>query len=362
MAIYSILNEGNGKRTFYVDLYCDGRRIRKAIGANRKEAKDVEAAMKTDILRGEFRFKRYKKILFEDFADEYIEYAKINKRSWIRDKQALKRLLPHFGDLLLSKISPRHIEDYKRERLKEVSPSTVNRELCCLRHMFNVATTLEKFDGENPVRKVKSLQVTEYEWKILKKEETKRLINVASESLKPILIVALNTGMRKGEILNLRWNDVDFSNYFIHLKNTKNNRSRKVPMNSLIAEALKKIKRESEFIFCNPKTKKRLSAVFYPFKQACKRASIEDLRFHDCRHTAGTYMVEGGIDLVTVMQILGHSDIKQTIKYCHPTPENKRRAVNILASVIEQDEREKADMPKSYERSEETITSLDSKN
>ena len=73
-------------------------------------------------------------------------------------------------------------------------------------------------------------------------------------------------------------------------------------------------------------------------------------------------MVEGGIDLVTVMQILGHSDIKQTIKYCHPTPENKRRAVNVLASVIEQDEREKADIPKSHERSEETITSLDSKN
>lgn len=90
-------------------------------------------------------------------------------------------------------------------------------------------------------------------------------------------------------------------------------------------------------MFYNPKTKNHITDVKTAFKAACRRTGIRDLRFHDLRHTAATYMVMDGVDLVTVAEILGHADIKMTMRYAHPTPENKRKAVNILASIHNQE-------------------------
>lgn len=84
----------------------------------------------------------------------------------------------------------------------------------------------------------------------------------------------------------------------------------------------------------HPKIKERIKDVKTTFKAACRREGIRDLRFHDLKHTAATYMVTGGVDLVTVAEILGHADIKMTMRYAHPTPENKRKAVNVLAAVF----------------------------
>jgi len=105
-------------------------------------------------------------------------------------------------------------------------------------------------------------------------------------------------------------------------------------MNALVVDTLRKVRHESDYVFCNPKTKERMADVKTAFKTACRRAKIRDLRFHDLRHTAATYMVTGGIDLVTVSEILGHADIKMTMRYAHPTPENRRKAVNVLTVVF----------------------------
>jgi len=334
MAIYKV------KDTWYIDFYVDGRRKRKAVGS-RKDAENALATVKADILRGEYRFKKDRKIRFEDFAKEYLDYAKINKRSWGRDDSSLKRLVPHFGDLLLSKISPHHIEEYKKSRLDDrINPSTINRELACLKHMFTIAERFGKFEGKNPVKEVNFLQERKRIMKILNKDEIGRLVDAAIGPIKPIIIMALNTAMRKGEILDLRWNDIDFIEHYIYLKKTKSNVMRKVPMNSIVSGMLKKIKREDDYVFTNPATGLRYSDIFHPFKAACEKAKIRDLRFHDLRHTAASLMVMGGVDLVTVKEILGHSTIEMTMRYAHPTPENKRKAVSVLVSVFEADEKE----------------------
>jgi integrase len=223
--------------------------------------------------------------------------------------------------------------------LTNVKPASVNRELACLKFMFSLAKKWKLVD-ENPVKEVKLFQEQKIEMHILDKDETDRLIHCSAHHLKPILIVALNTGMRKGEILNLRWNDIDFDRYFIFIRETKSGRSRKVPMNYLVLEALNSLKRESEYVFYNPETKKRIKDVKTAFKAACRRAGIKDLRFHDLRHTAATYMVTGGVDLVTVAEILGHTDIKMTMRYAHPTPENKRKAVNVLNAIFNHQNKE----------------------
>jgi integrase len=105
-------------------------------------------------------------------------------------------------------------------------------------------------------------------------------------------------------------------------------------MNTLVSETLKNIKRESDYVFCNPTTKERIKDVKTAFKAACRRGEISDLRFHDLRHTAATKMIEAGVDLVTVSKILGHSSIQMTMRYAHPTPENMQRAVGKLAEIF----------------------------
>ena len=330
MGIYSRLNN-NGKKIFYIDYYFHGKRIRESIGHNRKEAEDALAARKTDIRRGEYRFQKDHKIFFSDFALEYLKYAKINKKSWKRDQICIKNLLPYLGDLLLSRIAPSDIEAYKEDRLKKISPSTINRELACLRYMFTVAEQLGKFEGKNPVKEVKFLQSRQYVFKVLTAKEIKRLIDAAVEHLKPIIILALNTGMRRGELFNLRWSDVHFKDRFLFIKETKSNIMRKIPMNDLVIKTIKSIEKKSEFVFTSPRSGTRFRDIQYSFKRACEKAEINDCRFHDTRHTAATHMIQRGADIVTVSQILGHTDIKMTLKYCHPSDDSRLRAVDLLS-------------------------------
>jgi len=351
MGIYKV------KDSWYIDFYTDGRRVRKAVGS-RRDAENALAAVKADILRGEYRFKKDRKIRFEDFSKEYLEYAKINKRSWRRDESCLIRLLPFFKDMLLSKITPLHIEEYKKMRLDKVKPSTINRELTCLKHLFTVAERFRKFDEKNPVKEVKFFQERQYIMRILDKKEIERLIDASSGYLRSMVILTLNTGMRKGEILNLRWNDIDFIEDYIYIKQSKSNVTRKIPMNSVVRATLKGIKRENDFVFYSPKTGTRFTDFFRSFKSACRKAGINDLRFHDLRHTAATLMVMGRIDLVTVSQILGHATIQMTMKYAHPTPENKRRAVNVLVSMFEPEKKGKVVIKQSQEQYDDSATSL----
>ena len=353
MGVYKVGNK------YYIDLYADGRRVRRAIGSKR-DAENALSAVKADILRGEYRFKKDRKIRFEDFAREYLEYAKVNKKSWGRDESSLKRLLPFFGDCPLSKITVRHIEEYKRMRLDKVKSRTINRELASLKHVFTIAEKLGKFDGKNPVKQVKFFQERQYVMKILDREEINQLIDAATDHLKPILIIAVSTGMRKGEIFNLRWSDIDFVDHYIHIKETKSNVMREIPMNTIVAATLKNIERKSEFIFPSSWSKKHkhINDIFRLFKAACKKAGIEDLRFHDLRHTAATLMVTGGVPLVTVSQILGHATIHMTMKYAHPTPEDKRKAVNVLASIFEPRKEENVVINRSQEKIYDGTTSL----
>ncbi len=105
-------------------------------------------------------------------------------------------------------------------------------------------------------------------------------------------------------------------------------------MNAMVVDTLKKIKHESDCVFFNPKTKERIKDVKTALKAACRRAEIEYSRFHDLRHTAATHMLTRGVDFATIAEILGHADIRMIMRYAHPPPENRRKAVDILAGVI----------------------------
>ena len=332
MAIYKV--KGKKGDRWYVDFYNGGQRIRKVLGS-KKDAEDAEALLKVESLQGEVqRFKN--KMSFQDLCKEYLGYGRTNgKRSLERDKYSIKALMTHFEHLKINQINPMMIETYKRKRLEEKkSCATVNRELAALKHMFNLARKW-KLMRENPMHDVKLFKEEKYEMRILEKVEADLLIDAAVEHLKPIIIVALNSGMRKGEILNLSWNDIDFVKYTIHVKHTKSGKDRILPISSLIAEVLKGQDMSSKWIFPNPQRKDRaLKDISSSFKTAYKRCGIEKLRFHDLRHTAATWMVNAGIDLVTIKEILGHSTIQMTMVYCHSSQESKRKAIQELEKLF----------------------------
>jgi len=326
------------KGRWRIDGRCKGIRVRQIVGPSKRQAEERWTKIKADILRDPYDFRRKKpEVLFEDHAKEFLDlYSKQNKRSWKRDEISLNHLKEFFKSKNLSEITPDLIEKYRLKRRADgVSPSTINRELACLKTCFSKAVEWEKAE-RNPAAKIKKFHEPNAKERILTVEEMKRLLDAASPEIRPVLIIALNTGMRRGEILSLRWRDVDFVKGFILIEDSKSGRSRKVPMNGLVFETLRTMNRDREFVFENPETKTNVKDVKTAFKGACRRAEIKGVRFHDLRHTTASRMIEAGVDLVTVSKVLGHTTIQMTMRYCHPTPENMKNAVDKLSEVFKE--------------------------
>ena len=278
-----------------------------------------------------------KKLTFREFSKLYLDnYARLNKRSWRDDQYRLDaHMIPFFGASDLQEITPLDVEKYKASRLSSgVSKSTVNRELTILKKMFNLAIDWD-LAVQNPVIKVKlfSEKDTAKE-RILTAEEETRLLAECPGYLRPIINAALHTGMRRGEILNLRWAEVDLDKRLILVKRTKSGQDRLIPINESLLEVLADLKHSNssgELVFPNPATGKPYTEVKKSFKEACKRAGITDLRFHDLRHTFATRLVAAGVDIVTVRDLLGHFSIRVTQRYTHPGQSQKVAAVELLA-------------------------------
>ena len=323
---------------WYIDFTFNKKRIRQFGGYTKEQARNTLIKMKAEKLDEKRGYKKPAQpdIGFAEFAREFIEiYSKQNKKSWTRDEVSLKSLKPFFKGKTIQDIGPELIERYKAKRKTEVSPATVNRDLAFLKTMFNKAVEWGRLES-SPVKNVKKFKEPNSKERILGPDEMKRLIDVANNHLEPILIIALNTGMRRGEILSLKWENINLSKRCIHLEDSKSGKSRDIPMNGLVIEALSAIAQNSEYVFPNPRTGGPIEDIKTAFKTACKNAEIKGLRFHDLRHTAATRMVEAMVDLVTVSKILGHSSIQMTMRYAHPTPENMRRAVERLGEFYEQ--------------------------
>jgi len=156
--------------------------------------------------------------------------------------------------------------------------------------------------------------------------------------LRPIVVVALNTGMRRGEILGLKKACVDFQREVIYLEKTKTGKGRTVPMNATVRDELTALCHSaihSEYVFTNPKTGARLIDIKKSFTSACDDAKIVDFRFHDLRHTAATRMADAGADAFTIAEVPGQSDLKMTKRYTHALGDKKRRAVAGLSGYAE---------------------------
>lgn len=319
---------------WYIDYYLpDGRRKREVVGPADKITRSVaEKALKArigEIVQGKFNIEQTKKpVLFDKLLERYIEYAKNNYRAAFRVEVMRDVFLKHFGSRSLSQINSWHIEKYKSERKSQnMKPSTVNRELTILRRMFNLAVQWE-MTTVNPVKGVSFYKVTNERLKIYSMKDFKRLYDAAYPNLKPVLIAAIYTGMRLGELLNLKWQDVDFDKACIYVRDSKNFESRTLPMHPEVKQALSKYREESkgEHVF-KYKDKNSLGSSF---RKVLSNLEIKDLCFHSLRHTFASTLAMNGVDLTTIQELLGHKSIVMTKRYAHPTQEHKKQALSSL--------------------------------
>lgn len=330
----------------WVGEYTDrGKTKRVAFGkkgiVTKTMAKEMLKKMEQKVKLGQYDMLDSEIPTLKEFAPEYLRHVKdvVQKRSWYRDEYGSKYFLQLFGDKTLSEITPKDVDDYKTLRLRDdAKPATVNRELQIIRHLFNLAYRWRRFFGRNPVSESGLLEVHNQVERILTFQEQKRLLDSSLPYLRAILSCALNTGMRKSEILTLKWSNVDLDNNVITLEqiNTKTKTNRRIPINSFLRKLLLEQKLKSggsEYVFLNSDGNpyKRNDSIKRAYEGALMRAEIKDLRFHDLRHTVATRMIEAGASIVAVSRILGHSDIKMTMRYSHPDSSLKE-AVELLTN------------------------------
>ena len=336
MAIYK-----RGK-VWYVDFYYRGRRIRKSLGVvSKRLAEQIEADLKAKIAKGEFLgvFEE-KPVLFEDAVKIYLGYSKTHKSpsTYDREISRFRIILPHFQGKYLHEIIPKDIEAYISKRKEKVKPATINRELTVLKAMFN--KFIEWGDiKENPVKSVKLLKEPPGRVRYLTSDELSRFWEALKESpphFQALVKIAFYTGMRKSEILSLKWKNIDWKNRTIVVIETKNNERRVIPMNDEVYKVLLGLARHirSEYIFVNPETGKPYVCFKRAWRTLLKRAKIKDFRFHDLRHNFASYLVMSGTDIRAVQELLGHKTLRMTQRYSHLAPGHLRSAVENLQIIV----------------------------
>lgn len=311
---------------WYIDYYVNGKRVRELVGPNKYTAINAYSKRKSQLAEGRyFEIVKNENILLSEFFKIYLEnHSKVNKKSWISDEFRSKTLNKYFGNLLLTQITKLGVEKYKSDRAKVVSPATVNRELALLKNVFSKAIEWEKYHRHNPVSKVKQFREDNARLRFLSDDEIARLYEHCDGELAALIKFAVNTGMRRGEIMGLEWNDVDIQKGLIYIKESKAGKGRIVPMNETVKNLLLCLPRKmgSNRIFQSNHNEQ--------FKNRLKTANIQDVTFHTLRHTTASHLVMQGVDILTVSRILGHSDIKMTMRYAHLSQDFLSGAVRTL--------------------------------
>ncbi|GAB6083820.1 site-specific integrase [Desulfuromonas carbonis] len=285
-----------------------------------------------------------------ELADRYLEFvqgqkAAATKRGFIRELKA------EFGGVKLNSLSLAVVEGWQARLLSEPRPplkgeeeprppfavASVNRRLACLKHMLTKARDWDLIgkDTLDRLRRVKLPKEENRRSRFLSIEECQRLVAAAEPHLRPVLLFALNTGCRKGEILGLTWDRVDLAHGFITLDKTKSGERREIPINAPLRACLKGLVRrvDTNLVFYNPATGSRWHELKRSFATACRKAKIQDFRFHDLRHTFASHLVMAGVDLTTVSRLLGHASLTMTLRYSHLAPDHLKGAVDVLANL-----------------------------
>ena len=345
----AIRKRGDSWQIDYLDP--GGKRVRQSF-KTRKEATAELGKRVSLIAEGKYasmleRLKGYKSTLSE-LCQRYEENYQHQTSFKNGKNKYLCNFKEGFGEnRLLSTITYGEIETYRNQlRQKPVAANrngvkivrglrkdaSVNREMACLHHLFSKAVEWDMME-KSPLERMKSLKLKENNkrMRFLNEDEIKSLLNACAPHLKPIVETSILTGMRRGEILSLKWDQIRGG--FIYLEKTKTNEAREIPISDDLEAVFMDIRRREglrhEYVFTYQG--RRIEDNFSnAFRTAVKRARLVDFHFHDLRHTFASQVLLNGGTLKDVQEILGHKSMTMTLRYAHLTQESKKKAVNLL--------------------------------
>jgi len=321
--------------TWTIGYTVGGRRMREAIGSNRQMA---EAVLKKRIVEAiedrHFDKRNVGNTSFSEFAESYFGRCILVLKSTKTERVRVDYWKRIFGNRPLGQITAAELQDWQAKKRAINKPATVNRLMCRLRHMFNKAVEWGLLD-ESPMRRIRFLRENNSRLRYLSIDECGKLLNACrSDNMRGIVTAALHTGMRLGEILDLKFADLDFVSGVLTVRDSKNGDSRHIPMDSTMKALLKRTQpvANCDYVFPNA-VAKRWNYSQEPFRNVRKRAGLVDLHFHDLRHTfASQWMMNGG-DLYALRGILGHKSIAMTQRYAHLSPAYQRAMVDRMEAI-----------------------------
>ena len=324
----------------------NGRQVRKLVSPYKETAQKILAKVEVEIAEGKYLDKKeQKKVLFEDFAVQYFNsYVRMQNKNAGNQKKFIDALIREFKGMHLHQIDTLTIRNYLAKRAQTLRPSSVNKYLTMVKSMYNRAIEWGIWLKANPAAGIKKMPENNERYRWLTEEEQERLLSRCSGMARFIVMIALKTGMRWGEIINLKWQQTPNSNYIdfdsntivIHQSQSKTQRSRFIPLGAALRAALQQIPRytDSEYIFWNPAKKRQIRSISGSFKNALKKAGISDFKFHDLRHTFASQLVKSGVDLYVVQKLLGHSNPKMTQRYAHLHPAQLQMAIEVIDGKV----------------------------
>ena len=313
-------------------------------------AKEIETKWKAEA--AEFKhLGRRKPIKMSELWDKYIPWAKEHKKSWKEDKDRWElHIKEHLSDKLMSAVTARDVisvldsmKAKKTPKGTDYAPATIKQVLVLIKRLFNWAVMQEYYSGLNPAVTVKNPKVNNQVTACLTREEMQRLNLVLdtwkNERAALIVKFALYTGFRLGEVLSLKWDQVDFERKFVHLPDPKG-KAAYIPMSDEAMQTIRRAKEllpfpECEFVFPNSEGAKRVSfsKIWERIKDKAKLP--HNFRFHDLRHTFASYIASSGkVDSAILQRLLNHQSPQMTQRYAHLLDEAMRRGANVAGEVF----------------------------
>lgn len=301
--------------------------------SNKGEAEKRLVERRKEALEGVVPTAPIKPVSLEGLIARYLDYVS-NQKGFRTKKYHVQHLFRVLGNPPIHTLNVEVLDRYRITRQQEgVGPATINREMATLKHALTKAVSwkLIKKTIREDLREMGKLKEPGGRLRFLSHEEAAELLEGCRGMFKTLVTVALHTGMRRGEILSLKWDAVDILHGFIQVSQSKNGQPRTIPMNDTVKRALTGLRTRVDvpWVFHDeegkqlPNTRKR-------FELACKRAGIINFHFHDLRHTFASWLVMGGVPLPTVSELMGHQSIAMTMRYTHLSPKHRLGAVQSL--------------------------------
>lgn len=330
MAYIEKRTRASGKITYRVRIRLSGAPDLSETFPTRREAKEWSSKMEAEVRQGRyFGRKESKERTFAELIDRYLE-RECHSKSFSKYKLQLLWWKKHLSGYYLCHITPSVISEIKEQLLKEETPrktlrsqSTANRYLAALSGAFSIAVREWNWLKENPVSKINRYKEGKPRERFLTKEEIEKLLTVCKASksphLYPVTLFAICSGARKGEILGLKWKDLDFTRNTATFRDTKNGETRTIPLSPTLVSCLLEEKRKrviiSEYVFPSGDGKQP-ACIRGAWENAAQAAGLE-ICFHTLRHTAASHLTMGGASILEVGAVLGHKTLAMVKRYSH---------------------------------------------